>query len=70
LNSTQSTISGNPAKRVILYDYSGGHTYEEMHVITIINGTSYRVGLFAEPGMFSDYVPIAQSMIDSFQITK
>ncbi len=70
LNSTQSTIAGNPAKRVILYDYSGVHTYEEMRVITIINGTSYRVGLFAEPGMFSDYVRIAQSMIDSFQITK
>jgi hypothetical protein len=60
LNSTQSTIAGNPAKRVILYDYSGGHTYEEMRVITIINGTSYRVGLFAEPGMFSDYVQIAK----------
>jgi hypothetical protein len=70
LNSTQSTIAGNPAKRVILYDYSGGHTYEEMRVITLVNGTSYRVGLFGEPGMFSDYVPIAQSMIDSFQITK
>jgi hypothetical protein len=49
LNSTQSTLASNPAKRVILYDYSGGNTYEEMRVITIINGTSYRIGLFGEP---------------------
>jgi hypothetical protein len=57
LNSTQSTLASNPAKKIIMYDYSGGHTYEEMRMISLINGTSYRVGLFGEPGMFLDYVP-------------
>ena len=50
-----------------MYEYpEGGSTSKVMRVITLQNGTAYWIKYAAEPGKFDEYLPIAQTMIDSF----
>ncbi|MGC1133862.1 MAG: hypothetical protein WA941_13635 [Nitrososphaeraceae archaeon] len=53
-----------------MYEYpEGGSTAKVMRVITVQNGTAYWVKYAAEPGKFDEYLPVAQTMIDSFRST-
>src|SRR4029078_2019976 len=39
-----------------------------MRVIGLTNDTAYRISYYAEPGSFNEYLPVAQEMINSFEI--
>jgi serine/threonine-protein kinase len=68
VQSTNTLLAGVPARKVIMYDYLGGHTSEVMRIVSIYNATAYRIAYYAEPGKFLDYLPTAQKMIDSLII--
>ena len=63
------TLSDNPGYRLI--GLTPGN--QNIHVLdewTIKDGRVYRVAFYLEEGKSKTYLPIAQRMIDSFEITK
>jgi hypothetical protein len=50
-----------------MYEHIGEKNSKVMRTIGIENGTAYMIKYLAEPGQFSVYLPVAQTMIDSFQ---
>lgn len=68
IGSSNTTLAGTEADRIIMYEYpEGGQTAKVMRVITVQNGTAYWIKYSAEPGKFDEYLPVAQTMIDSFR---
>jgi hypothetical protein len=66
IESSNGTLNGMHAKKIIMYEYVGDKTSKVMRIIGMQNGTAYVVKYMAEPGQYSTYLPIAQQMIDSF----
>jgi hypothetical protein len=46
------------------------HADKNMVVLTVKDGEQYKLVFSAQPGEFNRYLPIAEKMIKSFQITK
>lgn len=70
INSSSYILAGNPAQRIISEEIDiTGHISEVMRIVALKDGIAYRIGYFAEPETFSNYLPITQRMIDSFEIT-
>ena len=67
IESTNATLAGMPAQKIVMYEYVGDRTAKVERTIGIQNGTTYMIKYVAEPGQYSTYYPIAQRMIDSFQ---
>jgi hypothetical protein len=55
------------AEQIVMYEYpEDGSTSKIMRVIALANDTVYAIKYAAEPGKYDEYLPIAQTMIDSF----
>jgi hypothetical protein len=67
IESTNATLAGMPAEKIVMYEYVGDRTAKVERTIGIQNGSAYMIKYVAEPGQYSTYFPIAQRMIDSFQ---
>jgi hypothetical protein len=70
INTSKTTLAGNEAVELLMYEYVDDKTSKVMRVISLFdNDTAYMIKYIAEPGKFSKYLPIVQQMIDSFQPT-
>jgi hypothetical protein len=70
INTSKTTLAGNEAVELLMYEYVGKQTSKVKRVISLFdNYTAYMIKYAAEPGKFSKYLPIAQQMIDSFRPT-
>jgi hypothetical protein len=73
IGSSNTTLTNKdlPAYEVIFYDYSQHeNSIKVLETWTIKDGYKDLIIYWAEPGRFDHYLPTAQRMIDSFQITK
>lgn len=70
-NSTNSTLSGYPAKKLV-YTYKDNNLTPSkgMLQLTLVNGTGYGLLYAAEESIYPTYLGIAQNMTQSFNITK
>jgi hypothetical protein len=66
IESSNDTLNGMHAKKIIMYEYVGDRTSKVMRIIGMQNGTAFVVKYMAEPGQYSTYLPIAEQMIDTF----
>ncbi len=72
LSSSQQTVAGNPATRVIYIDHYGPVKYSNVAIYIVHSGTlykaylSYNMGDPLEQNFLTDY----QGMIDSMQLTQ
>ena len=64
-----TTLSGLRAWQEIYYDYTSGKSMKGLVALTQKNGEEYQLIFMAQPGEFNRYLPDAQQMIKSFQIT-
>jgi len=70
INSSKTTFAGsNQAQNILMYEYTPERSSKVMRTIAILNDTAYMIKYSAEPGLFDDYLPAAQEMIDSFKPT-
>jgi hypothetical protein len=67
IETSNTTLAGMNAQKILMYEYIGEKNSKVMRTVGIANGTAYMIKYLAEPGQFSAYLPIAQTMIDSFQ---
>jgi hypothetical protein len=68
IESAASNLAGNQAHKLVLYNYQSNQNVKSLIVWTIKGNNVYRISFIAEPGRYSDYLPIAQQMLNSFQI--
>lgn len=71
IESKSVTLNGNyPAHMLIYTTITGGDEFfKKMQVYTIINNKVYLITFTAQEALFSDYLPVVQNMIDSFEIS-
>jgi plastocyanin len=76
VNSSESTLAGLKARNIILYEQQENvldpkSDYKVMRTYAFDNNThkGYTIRYYSEPGLFNRYLPIAQKMINSFEIT-
>jgi hypothetical protein len=50
IESTNATIAGMPAQKIVMYEYVGDRTAKVERTIGIQNGTAYMIKYVAEPG--------------------
>lgn len=68
-NITDGTLAGKPAKIIFSKDMDFLNRISDvMRIFTISDGVVYRINYAADPQWFSEYMPVAQKMIDSYQI--
>ena len=68
-NITDGTLGGKPAKIIFSKDMDILNRISDvMRIFTISNGVVYRINYAADPQWFSEYMPVAQKMIDSYEI--
>jgi hypothetical protein len=68
INSSKTTFAGsNQAQNILMYEYTPERTSKVMRTIAILNDTAYMIKYSAEPGLFDDYLPAAQEMINSIR---
>jgi hypothetical protein len=68
-NITDGTLAGKPAKIIFSKDLDILNRISDvMRIFTISDGLVYRINYAADPQWFSEYMPVAQKMIDSYQI--
>ena len=65
-----TTLSGNPAKKIICTGTLGQQKVMMMDVITIKNNYIYDIGYIAKSSRYQKYIDIIQKMIDSIEITE
>jgi serine/threonine-protein kinase len=66
LNST--TLAGNPAQQLVFSTIDDKqHEAKSMQVFMIKDNKSYHITYIAKPESYSEFLPIAQKMIDSFE---
>jgi hypothetical protein len=68
INSSSSNLAGLPAEKTVMYQYQNDSNSKVMRIIGLTNDTAYRISYYAEPGSFNEYLPVAQEMINSFEI--
>ena len=71
MESKSFTLKGNhPAHMLIYTTITGGDEFfKKMQVYTIFNNKVYLISFTAQEALFSDYLPVVQKMIDSFEIS-
>jgi hypothetical protein len=68
INSSSTLLAGIPAEKTIMYQYQNGSNSKVIRIIGLTNDTAYRISYYAEPGSFNEYLPVAEQIIDSFEI--
>ncbi|MGC1134916.1 MAG: tetratricopeptide repeat protein, partial [Nitrososphaeraceae archaeon] len=70
LESNSSLLAGNPAHKAIFTEINedNAHEIKTMQILTVRGDKAYWVGYVAPSTNYSNYIPIAQKMIDSFEI--
>lgn len=68
--SNSTTLSGNPAHRIIGITNKLGQNIDVIDTWTIKDGIVYRIVFSSEEAKFAIYQPVAQKMIESFIITR
>jgi hypothetical protein len=63
--SNATTLAGNPAHRVVYYTEN---TFETMETWTVEGDKAYLIRYVAKIPNYSDYLPVIQQMLDSFEI--
>ena len=70
LESTATTLDGNPAHKLVYNRKSGADTYKFMQIWTIKNNRVYIISYVAETdNTYSNFLVTLTKMIDSFEIT-
>jgi serine/threonine-protein kinase len=63
-----NTVAGNPARKIV-YEYREGQDdIKVMELLTVEGDKGYIIRYTTEAARYSDYLPIIQKMIDSFQV--
>jgi len=71
LNSTNTTLSGYPAKKhVFTFMTFDSATAQGMLQLTLVNRTGYMLLYVATQDVYPDYLGIAQNMTQSFNVVK
>jgi hypothetical protein len=70
-SDTTTTLAGNPAHKAIFeYRTKGeGNESKLLQIWTVKGSKAYRITFQADPERYSEILPIAQKMIDSFKIS-
>jgi hypothetical protein len=69
LNSSNTTLAGYPAQKLVFTYVTEGAPMQRMVELTLVNNTGYSVSYVASQGVYPSYVGIAQNMMQSFNIT-
>jgi hypothetical protein len=70
INSTiTKVVADGKASQVVYYDYSRNANIKTLDTAIVKNGQIYVLEYRTDPGKYFHYLPIAQKMIDSFQLT-
>jgi hypothetical protein len=69
LSSSNTTLAGYPAQKLVFTYVAGGTTMKGMVELTLANNTGYSLSYVATQGVYPSYVGIAQNMMQSFNIT-
>ena len=69
VNSSNITLAGYPAQKLVFTLVTGGVTRQGVSELTIVNNTGYALTYVANQDVYSDYAGIAQNMMQSFNIT-
>jgi DNA-binding beta-propeller fold protein YncE len=80
LSSSDTTLAGMKARQFNLYDYNkvsipgfsdSTSTDKVMRILGVDNNTrnGYAIKYASQPGLYKKYLPTAQKMIDSFEVT-
>ncbi len=68
-NITDGTLAGKPAKIIFSKEMDILNRISDvMRIFTISDGVVYRINYVADPQWFSEYMPVAQKMIGSYEI--
>jgi hypothetical protein len=68
-NITDGTLAGKPAKIIFSKEMDILNRISDvMRIFTISDGVVYRINYAADPKWFSEYMPVAQKMIGSYEI--
>lgn len=68
IETSNTTLEDIEAEQIVMYEYlQDRSTSKVMRVIAVANGTAYSIKYAAEPGKYDEYLPLAQTMIDSFR---
>lgn len=69
INITDGTLAGKPAKIIVSEEMDIlNHISKVMRTLTLSDGIVYKINYQAEPNQFSSYMPVAQKMINSYEI--
>jgi hypothetical protein len=68
-NSSNTTLAGYPAQKLVFTLVSGGTTRQGIIELTLVNNTGYALTYVATQDVYHNYVGIAQNMMQSFNIT-
>ncbi len=69
-NSSNTTLAGYPAHKLVFTLVSGGTTRQGIIELTLVNNTGYALTYVATQDVYPNYVGIAQNMMQSFNITR
>ena len=69
ISKSRDNLGGLDSEKIIMYEYIGG-SYKLLRDIAIDHktGTAYWIMYSAHPGLYSDYLPLVEQMIDSFKL--
>lgn len=68
-NITDGTLAGKPAKIIFSEEMDLLNRISDvMRIFTISDGVVYRINYVADPQWFSEYMPVAQKMISTYEI--
>jgi hypothetical protein len=70
VSSTPGTFAGNPAHKIEFTQLTPQGKYELMQLISLVGKTGYFITYLAPVANYTTYLPNAQKIIDSAQITK
>jgi len=68
-SSSNTTLAGYPAYKLVFTIVSGGTTRQGIIELTVVNNTGYALTSVASQDVYSTYAGIAQNMMQSFNIT-
>ena len=68
VESSDSTLAGNPAKNIIFTITNGSNTYKVMEVVTIKDNTAYVITYLGSKDQYPINIQTANNMVDSFEI--
>jgi serine/threonine-protein kinase len=68
LDSSETTLDGNSAHKIVYTVTQGQSTFEFMQIWTIKDNTAYIISYVADINKYNDFLDTAQEMINSFEI--